>query len=111
MAYKLAALYTLQLHPQWTCLFDLSGADPLVVRHIGMSGRASRARRAGCQMWLIMFDIVDLSAELDGIGFNYGGGETLSSKVTGFLPSRIASSHKYGGPWETMCSRLQVVVI
>ena len=32
-------------------------------------------------MWLIMFGIVDLSAELDGIGFNYGGGETLSSKV------------------------------
>ena len=47
----------------------------------GMSGRASRAGRAGCRVWLIVFGIVDLSAGLDGIGFNYGGGETLSSKV------------------------------
>ena len=59
-------------------------------RRNGMSGRASRAGRAGCRVWLIVFGIVDLSAGLDGIGFNYGGGETLSSKVIfgrAFVPS------------------------
>ena len=65
-------------------------------------GRARRngtsGRRAGCRMWLIVFGIIDLSAGLDGIGFNYGGGETLSSKVT-----------IYEGPWTSQAGKADIV--